>query len=352
MNKENQSQIHMDSCVDSVLSKIEAQNLTPRSKWYFILKDELFWGIGAISVAIGSCSVAAALFALTHSDFGLREVTHDSFFEFAYDALPFMWILSLIIFMFVGYVQVKHTKRGYKYPIYIIIGGSLVLSIAGGIVLHQFGFGERFEREFGPYIPFHVQQDALRERMWLNSGRGVISGELVSVDLANQSFVIKDFSGRPWVIEAIDLNADDVQVLELADKVRVIGLPTIIATGTMGVPVGSFNQNNRLVADILATSTMHACIVMPWDTDTVPPIPVGIDHPVDLSRGPVLPGDLPTIDPRLENHPMDTIDSNAPAKTKFVSPKSERKIPVDRSTKCKDIRPYQLIIKMRAEAQN
>lgn len=277
------------SPIDAVLLRIEKEGITPHSRLYFILRNEFFWCIGIITVIVGALSVSAALFNISHAEFGLYRITHDSWFEFVYDAMPFVWILGLGVFVAIGYIQIKHTKKGYKYPLHTIVGGMLIVSIALGIVLHLFNLGRSTERMVGPFIPFHQPIDIIKQRQWVNTQKGIVAGEIIDFNVSDDivtSFTVKGFNDQLWYIDSVQLDEDDIAVIATGTKVRVVTLPTKIST-----------------------TTLMGCIVMPWDEETV----------------------VPMI------HKINNFERN----------NIER-----RNNKCKDMLPYQLLKQMRAVTPN
>ncbi len=299
-----------ESLVASVFDRIETECVKPRSKWYFVFKNELFWGTGLLCIIIGSISVAAGLFAVSYMEFDYYSVTHDSLISFLLDTLPLMWVACLIAFMVLGYVQIRHTRRGYKYSLIIIVGSTFALSIAGGTVLHAYGFGALLERAVGSSIPFHKSAFIDREQIWQKVERGVIAGEVIFIEHDNSSFVLKDLSGRSWLIESTDLLEMDIDILREEKMVRVIGLPT------------------ELHKDINAPNSMYACFILPWEMASSEKM--ALNNP-ELGSG------------------IDLQNNNVLVNNPVIN--SERNIEDLRSNECKGVRPYQLMQKLRAEAK-
>ncbi|MFM2383968.1 MAG: hypothetical protein RIQ72_540, partial [Candidatus Parcubacteria bacterium] len=210
------------SYVDLVLSRIEQEGIKPHGRWYFILKNELLWSIGILTVLIGACAVSAALYNLSHTEFELYQVTHDSALLFFYDMMPFVWIFGLLIFIGIGYIQIRHTKKGYKYPLYILVGGMLLISIALGVMLHSIDIGKRTEEVFGRYIPFHRSGEMIRQDRWINAPKGIVAGEVILVD--TQMFAVKDFKGEQWLIATEFLGPRDMFLVATGTKVRIVTL--------------------------------------------------------------------------------------------------------------------------------
>lgn len=329
----DQKQQHIYSCTESVLDRIEKENVEPKPKWYFILKNEVFWGVGIVSIIIGSCSVAAVLFSVSNSDFDMYIATHDTFGGYLLDALPFMWLMNLAIFIALGYLQIKHTNNGYKYPVYIVIGGVLLITSVGGILLHMFEFGEYVEKRFGPYIPFHKLVHIERERLWSNSNRGVIAGRVSVITPGLKSFVIKDFRDKPWVIVGENLHAQDLKFLYLDNTVRIIGIPT---------DVDSKN---------LATSTLYGCVILPWQIQDSKTRDQALNNNQTFSNHTISVINSNFDKKHISQTMHFQIQSEKEKMNEEYQIQNERKKIEERISKCKDVRPYQLITKMRAEAQ-
>lgn len=312
-NAENKSTRVFDlpegsSIADDVLKQINDQCLKPRSKWYFICKNELFWALGLFSIIIGSVAVAAGLFAVSYVEVDYYTVTHDSLISFLLDTLPLMWLACLLAFILLGYVQIRHTKRGYKYSFVIVVGSTFALSLVGGVVLNNYGFGALLEKAVEGKIPFHNSAFREKEQMWQKAERGVIAGEVVFIENDNSSFVLKDWSGRLWLVNSIDLMEMDISILKENQKIKVIGLPT------------------DMNPDINRAHSMHACFILPWSpTQEVAINNINSQSAIDFQKN----------DGMMQNS------------QNF----SERNNDVLRSKECKGVRPYQLIERLRAEAK-
>lgn len=299
------------SMVAEIFTRIDDECVKPRSKWYFICKNELFWGLGLFSVIIGSISVAASIFAISYIELDYYTVTHDSLISFLIDTMPIMWVLCFIAFFALGYMQIRNTKKGYRYSFFLIVGCTFILSVAGGGVLHAYGFGALLEKTIENRIPFHESAPMGREQIWLKAERGVIAGKVVYIEQDNSSFVLEDWSGKVWLMNATDLMDMDIEILNENDFVRVIGLPT------------------KLARDENARNSMHACFILPWN---------------NLDQGEI--GAMPST--QLANN-IDFQNNYVPMNSDVI--KSERNLEDLRSKECKGVRPYQLMQKLRAEAQ-
>jgi hypothetical protein len=270
-----------DHLAKRVLGRITDEHLAPRPRWEFLLKNYAFWGLGALAVIFGALAVAATIFEIQNVDWRLSGATHANLLSFFFATAPFIWVLALSLFTFVGYLYVRRTTHGYRYPLTVITLGAVLLSLALGSGLYAIGFGGNVEEFIGDHPPFYRPILVEERSWWLAPKKGLLGGEVEKVAPDAASFVLRDFSGQEWNVDTDDLRNRDLAAIARGGTVRVIGAP---ATST--------------------NSTFHACFVFPWTMQGVP------------QHGPIPP-------------PLAFVST--------TSGKGED----DRSEECKGIRPYQ-----------
>ncbi|MGH7175429.1 MAG: hypothetical protein ACREGR_03675 [Minisyncoccia bacterium] len=233
-----------DSLVKKVLERIEGERLTPRPRWEFLARDWFFWLLGGISVALGALAIAAALFELANAGWPFFAETHQDFLTFFLQAAPFLWLLALALFILLGYENIRRTRRGYRYPFWLIATGAVLTSAVLGSALFAAGLGENIEEAIGDHPPFYRPIELEEHGWWLSPARGLLGGTVISVSSTSDTFMIKDFKGDLWQVDAAALSSTSATALERGGVVRVIGAPQ---------------------AD--ATSTFEACFVFPWEVE-------------------------------------------------------------------------------------
>lgn len=281
MNNTNHPQSD-NQLAQRVLHRIEGEHLSPRPRWEFLLKNYVFWSLGALAVVLGALAFSATLFEIQNVDWRLASATHASFFSFFFAAAPLFWIITLVLFMVVGYTNIRHTNHGYRYSLPTIALGAVLLSSTLGSGIYSAGLGRQVEELLGDYPPFYRPTMAVQESWWLAPEKGLLSGELVQVDPDVTSFTLNDFSGRTWEVDGRDLHPRDLITVARGGEVRVVGTPTTAADGIF-----------------------HACFVFPW-----------------------------------EGH-AGTGDDAPPRPLAVISSTTERNTAVMRSEVCKGIRPYE-----------
>lgn len=231
----------------AVVDRISKEGITPRGKTYWLLLDVMVWGLWLLAVLLGALAVAVLLFASLQMSFELYEVTHDSTTEFIMEWLPVLWIIVLAVMSAVAYFNMRHTKRGYKYPLSIIVLSSVGASIVGGFILHFVGVGYYVDTYLGRAMPMYHSQEVMSARNWQRpeEGRlvGRFEGEFENIEMLR----FEDLNGEVWQVKIADLRPMDMRLVHSGETVRVIGM---VATGT-----------ERMI---------HSCGVFPWLLDKPP----------------------------------------------------------------------------------
>ncbi len=210
---------------EAVLLRIDREQIAPRPRWHFVLREGVVWSCGALSVGIGAVAVAATLFEIRFAWWDMYLATHESFLEFSLDALPFVWLVCIVLFASVTYASIRYTKKGYRYPVYILLVGSVVLSGVSGAVLYGVGLGEFFDEEVGYFVPMHRSLMDRERVRWLKLDQGRLAGIVREVPISEGSLWLEGPDGVPYEININDFSQPDRTLLRTGEHVRVIGVP-------------------------------------------------------------------------------------------------------------------------------
>lgn len=226
----------------TLLSRIEHEHVCPRSRLFFLGREFLLWSLWLLSVVVGALAVAVTLFVVLHTQYAFYEATHENFFTFMIEALPYLWILTFVVMVYAAVYQIRHTKRGYRYPLWMIMASSVVLSFASGSALQLFGFGYELDEVLGEHMLLYTSQKKFDERLWQDPDDGRLVGVQVYTTLAPTSTIVfEDVAGSRWTMQVAELSPIDVEVLASGLKVRVLGKP--------------LDEELHL---------FHGCVVLPW----------------------------------------------------------------------------------------
>ena len=230
-----------DRLAARVLERIEEDHVVPRPRVAFLFRNYTFWTLGALAVILGAFAFAAALFEVENAGWQFAIATHGGFLSLFLSAAPFLWVFALLLFLLLGYVNIRRTRRGYRYPLAVIALGAVLTSVALGTGLYAAGLGAELEEAVGDHPPFYRPILVEEQNWWVAPGKGLLGGTLVSLATSTDTFVLRDFSGTLWTVDAHDLRGNDLLVLARGGMVRIVGAP------------------------VSASSTaFHACFVFPW----------------------------------------------------------------------------------------
>lgn len=224
-----------------VFERIEEEHLAPRPHWEFIFKNYVFWTLGVLAVLLGALAFSAALFELQNAGWKFESATHSSLFDFIVEVVPYLWAFALALFILIGFVNVRRTNHGYRYPLSLIVFAAVMSSAALGAATSFAGFGRVIEESVGEHLPLYHPVLAQQRSWWVAPAKGLLGGQVVEIQ-PDASFMLKDFSGQTWTVTSEDVASTGIKTIVRGGTVRVVGLPVSAAS-----------------------STIHACFIFPWE---------------------------------------------------------------------------------------
>ena len=213
-----------ESCKDKVFSRIHGEAISPRSKLVFQSREFSVWALWTLSIVVGAFSVAVVGFVLTHHEYALYEATHENFSTFIVEALPYMWILTFGLMAAVAIYNLRHTKHGYRYPLWQVCGSSIILSLVGGGVLHVFGFGYSVDHMLGRQMSVYISQEKMETSMWQNPQDGRLLGRVTKqMQPPSTLMTFTDVRGDEWKLDTTELSEEERALLFNQSEVKLIG---------------------------------------------------------------------------------------------------------------------------------
>jgi len=230
---------------ECIFKRIEDEQVCPRSRMFFHSRECFVWTLWFLSIVVGALAVAVSLFVMTHRQYALYEATHDNYLTYFVEVLPYLWLIVFGSMAFFAVYNLKHTKRGYRYPVSYILLSSVILSFAGGSALQFFGLGYTFDYILGERMHLYASQAKIERQLWQAPNDGRLLGRQVGSTIAPTSSVIfLDTTGNRWRLEVFELLPEDIALLASQRQVRIVGK---VATTSSGL--------------------FHACGVFPWMLD-------------------------------------------------------------------------------------
>jgi len=204
-----------------ILEKIERDSIKPVGKWSFILKDSFIWFLFVLNIFIGSVGFAISIYLFELSDVLNLILSINDLIGVFILAIPVVWLILTVIFIFVGYLNLKYTKEGYRYPIFKIFLINTLLIIILGTVLSRIGISERLNTFFSDSIPSYQERIDPRYKVWNRPEEGYIAGDIVYID--DKVISLKDLDGNTWSIDYSNAFVRGMVNLDIGERVKVRG---------------------------------------------------------------------------------------------------------------------------------
>ncbi len=216
MDLDHQAELNFDQ---KLVAKIKEEKIAPRPRWHFLLKNYVIWAAGIIALLIGAAAVSVLIYLLKYNDWEIYDQAQKSFGEFFLLTLPYFWLIFLGIFVYILYYNFKHTKRGYKYPVWFIYLFSILISVILGAIFFLSGLGEEIDDVLGAQVPWYDTVINQQVPFWSNPLEGRLTGIVVEQGQQN-SFTIIDPAGELWQVSYTD---DDYSEIAVGSPVRMVG---------------------------------------------------------------------------------------------------------------------------------
>lgn len=204
-----------------VLEKIKDEGLKPLARWYFVVKNYLVWIIGILALLASSVALSLMVYLLRFNDFALSQEINKSTLEILFLTLPYFWILFLAATIFIVYYNIKHTKTGYRYPLWLVTVMVFSASILLCALFCFFGWDEKLDEVLGRKAPLYGKMMNPHVEFWSNPDDGRLVG-LTASDLKENTFELIDRDGNIWLI-SVDTDTEGTVFVISGRPVRMLG---------------------------------------------------------------------------------------------------------------------------------
>ena len=237
------------SVKDAVLTRIDQDHIKPRSRWFFHSRECVVWFLWFVSVLLGAVAVAVTIYVSMSVPYMLYEATHTNLLTAAVSVMPYVWLVVFIIMAYAAIINLRYTRRGYRYRTIELLGSSVIVSIVLGVGLYAGGGGYVLDYTIGSWVAAYPSYEKKRLGMWQTPSEGRMIGTLLPLDsdevgaADEKQFVFHDIDEVVWQLDTSELTERDLALLHDsgAQQVRVVGTTT-------------------------APNVFHLCGVFPWES--------------------------------------------------------------------------------------
>ena len=223
----NQSQSPTNTPIsvkDRVFSNIEKNSVEPTACYVFWCKNSGMWMIWLLTVLLGALATAVLLFTSSYRYYEFYEAMYSSVATFVIDALPWLWLLTLVLLTMIAARGLRLTRRGYRLSPWFVGGSSVGVSVVLGLFAHAAGFGFVIDNYLGDSSPMYYSQAERERNQWQSSASGRLLGNIVATSSVDAEARFIDSTGQIWTIQTQELPAADIELLSSGIPVRLIGM--------------------------------------------------------------------------------------------------------------------------------
>lgn len=216
----------MTGIANKVLDRMRRDEVRPLPSWRFTLHSVVTWIGFAVFALLGAHAVSVVLFLLSEHDWTELANFRGGPVWYALHAVPTVWLLLLVALLAGAYLDFRHTREGYRYRSFAVIGGLVAFSLLAGGTLHAVGVGRLTDRGLARRVPQYRQVAPRGLEIWDRPEEGRLVGMYVGEE--DGRLVVRGPDGREWLVELRD--GMQVESLEPGMMLRVIGYPSDVGT--------------------------------------------------------------------------------------------------------------------------
>ncbi|NTW53217.1 MAG: hypothetical protein HGB15_00280 [Chlorobaculum sp.] len=217
---------------DQIIREIEKRKVVPIPRWHFILKSAVFWALALISVVTGAISMATAIYVFFDNDYladhaGIEKLfVERPFVEVIVEAIPYVWLIALGLFILTAFYGFRHTRKGYRYPTLRVISVSLLLSALLCGILDSFDIGRYIHRYLIENVQGYGQLVHTNEVIWAQMEKGLLGGKVVRYSAHDSLVVIRDYKRRLWQVDISRATFQPGAQIAIGKYLKITGLKT------------------------------------------------------------------------------------------------------------------------------
>lgn len=207
----------------AVMERIKAGEVRPRSRGWFTCLECFIYTFWLVGVLVGAIALAVLFYLLMHGWYSFYELTGMSRFGMVLTYLPLLWVAILFGTVALAYKNFRTTRRGYRYPVWLVLMACIGLSFTGGIIFYALGIGQLVDTHLGERMPMYESNMKYEAKFWHHPEEHRWRGVLADT---STGWVLTDGVGQEWMVSFTELPLSAHYVPQAGAMVHVIGTST------------------------------------------------------------------------------------------------------------------------------
>lgn len=210
------------SISEKVLKTIEDNDIRPRARWKFVIKNTVIWFVGLLAIIAGTLGVSTLLHLIQDNDWNVYQYFGRTFFEHVLAVFPYFWLVALAAFVFLAYILIRRTRTGYRYTTLVFITTILSTSVLLGVIFFMFGTGEYVENTLSENIGVYAALPHNKLSIWNKPRIGLLSGTITEIE-GTDEFILNDFTNQEWMIIEDNTEWQNKNLRTLGARIKLLG---------------------------------------------------------------------------------------------------------------------------------
>lgn len=181
----------------SIMEDVQSGEIEQKTARYFVYREYAVWGGAALAVILGTIAMALVFAAADDLRRTLRALNVSGTEGLL--LIPYFWIITIIAFLALGYAQIRDTKRGYWYPLWMLGLILVVVSTFGGAIVYTTGFAHHTDQYLAEKVSLYRHYGNPQHAAWRAPDRGFLAGKILSVGTSTCG--MKDIRGMEWKVD-------------------------------------------------------------------------------------------------------------------------------------------------------
>jgi hypothetical protein len=249
-----------------VMDRIKGEEICPRSRGWFTCLECFVYTFWLVSVLVGSVALAVLFYIVLHGWYSFYELTGMTRVGYVLSYLPLLWIATLIGTVGLAYKNFRQTRRGYRYPVWLVLIACIGMSFIGGAAFYWFGVGQLVDTHLGERMPtMYVSQAEYEAAFWSQPNDHRWQGQLTDTPTG---WTLTDRTGAEWFVTFAHVPLAVQQIPYDGAMVQILGTSTeigmVTACAVIHKPAGQMStvaekaRDRQLLIEQLAANQMDS----------------------------------------------------------------------------------------------
>lgn len=214
----------MSTLTDQTLKRITEGQIRPIPRFLVQFANLSYWVGSFALVVLSALATAISTHVILEIDWDAYVAAGFSLSQMIFSGVPLFTLILFAFFLWLSVYFLHATKRGYRYPLFILAGMFFLVSVLAGYFFEQSAFDRPVEQFLSAALPrLEKFPDLIPsvERQWDQPERGLLGGTIQSS--AASGMEIKDIQEKNWYVDYSEAHISPAVTFEEGEAVKVIG---------------------------------------------------------------------------------------------------------------------------------